>query len=131
MFAEKPKILSSLSGWVTLAALAGCSAMAAPLRESEQRIASWLQAWDAQGTHRTATTGDEAGAAWLAREAAKIAGNGNVSSETFRLERIDTIAAFVEFAGERINGEPLFDGAATSAEGVHGSASDAQGTGPI
>jgi hypothetical protein len=36
------------------------------------RAAVWLSAWDSQGIHRTATTGDEAGATWLMREAAGL-----------------------------------------------------------
>jgi hypothetical protein len=29
------------------------------------QAAAWLTTWDAQGVHRTATAGDEAGADWL------------------------------------------------------------------
>jgi hypothetical protein len=36
---------------------------------ARQRAARWLAAWDAQGIHRTATGGDNAGADWLAQEA--------------------------------------------------------------
>lgn len=96
---------------------------------AEVRVAGWLKAWDRQGIHRTATPGDEAGAAWLAREAAAIA--GPVTSEPFHLERIDPIAAYVEIDGERINGEPLFDGPDTASGGVRGPASDATGKGLI
>ena len=32
----------------------------------------WLAAWDSQGNHRTATDGDNAGAEWLAAEAAAL-----------------------------------------------------------
>jgi hypothetical protein len=32
------------------------------------RAIAWLTAWDSQGVHRTATSGDEAGADWLIRE---------------------------------------------------------------
>lgn len=97
--------------------------------EAEARVAVWLKAWDSQGIHRTATPGDEAGAAWLAREAEAIA--GPVASESFQIERIDPVAAYVEFDGVRINGEALFDGPGTGPEGVRASASDATGAGPI
>jgi hypothetical protein len=97
--------------------------------ELERRTVEWLKAWDAQGFHRTGTAGDEAGAAWLAREAAAIA--GPVTSETFRLERIDTRAAYVEFDGERIAGETLFEAPPTGPEGVSGLAGDERGPGPI
>ncbi len=97
--------------------------------EAEARAAAWLKAWDTQGIHRAATVGDEAGAAWLTREAAAI--TGQVTSETFSLERIDPVAAFVEIDGERIDGEALFDGPATGSEGIRGAATDANGAGPI
>jgi hypothetical protein len=94
------------------------------------RIATWLQAWDNQGIHRTGTPGDEAGAAWLAREASTIAGPG-VSIETFGFERRDTLTAFVEIDGQRIDGEAFFDGPDTPPEGVRGRATEAMGVGPI
>ncbi len=40
--------------------------------EGEARAAKWLAAWDAQGIHRTATAGDEAGADWLIYEVAAL-----------------------------------------------------------
>lgn len=89
------------------------------------RAAEWLKAWDSQPVHRTATPGDEAGAEWLAREAAAIA--GPVTSEKFRLERVDPVAAYVEIEGERIAGEPLFDGPATADEGVRAVAGEGAG----
>jgi hypothetical protein len=39
---------------------------------AQRRAAGWLAAWDGQGIHRTATAGDDAGADWLAREAAAL-----------------------------------------------------------
>ncbi|MSU50518.1 MAG: hypothetical protein EXS37_15770 [Opitutus sp.] len=104
------------------------AAHAAP-SAAETRVAGWLKAWDSQGTHRTGTPGDEAGAAWLAREAAAV--TGPVTSESFQLERIDTTAAYVEIDGERINGEALFDAPATAKEGVRAPASEAAGAGEI
>lgn len=98
--------------------------------DAEARVAAWLKAWDSQGVHRTGTDGDEAGATWLAREATAIAGP-IVTNESFHLERIDTVAAFVEIDGERIEGEALFDGPATTRDGVRGAATDAAGAGPI
>jgi hypothetical protein len=98
--------------------------------ELPTRIATWLQVWDNQGIHRTATAGDEAGAAWLAREAATIAGPG-VAIETFAFERRDTLAAFVEIDGQRFDGEAFFDGPDTPPDGVRGRATEATGLGPI
>ncbi|MSU25457.1 MAG: hypothetical protein EXS32_16750 [Opitutus sp.] len=119
--------LSYCRGLLASAALLTSAQAASP--EAAARVAAWLAAWDGQGLHRTATTGDEAGAAWLAREATAIA--GPVTSESFQLERIDPVAAYVEIDGERINGEALFDGPSTTAEGLRGLATDATGAGPI
>ncbi len=68
---------------------------------------AWLTAWDRQGTHRTATQGDEAGADWLASEAA--ATGAKVTIETFSLARVDPLEAFLDIDGTRIDGVPLFD----------------------
>lgn len=80
--------------------------------------ADWLQAWDSQGLHRTGTDGDEAGAAWLAREAASP--GASVSSETFSLDRIDPVDCYVEANGIRIDGVPVFDAPPTGPEGISG-----------
>jgi hypothetical protein len=121
--------MPALSYRVLFASTALISAIHAASLEAEERVALWLKAWDRQGIHRTATPGDEAGAAWLAREAAAIA--GPVTSETFQLQRIDPVAAYVEIDGERINGDSLFEGPDTVPGGVRGPASDATGKGPI
>src|SRR5690348_14552840 len=60
--------------------------------------ADWLRAWDSQGLHRTGTDGDEAGAAWLASEAAAF--GVDVISEAFSLDRIDPVTACLEIGGE-------------------------------
>ncbi len=73
----------------------------------EARAAGWLRAWDSQGTHRTATPGDEAGADWLAAEARGL--GAGVAFESFAVSRIDVDVAFVEIEGERIPGEKMFD----------------------
>src|SRR5688572_24393589 len=91
-----------------LVSAAWCSITYAASPETEARVSGWLKAWDSQGIHRTGTPGDEAGAAWIAREATSF--GGSVTSESFQLDRIDPISAYVEFEGVRINGEPLFDG---------------------
>ena len=80
--------------------------------------AAWLRAWDLQGLHRTATDGDEAGAAWLVHEATAL--GAQVSSETFSLDRIDPVAAYIEVDGHRIEGVPVFDAPATTPEGIAG-----------
>ena len=97
--------------------------------EAEARAAGWLKAWDSQGIHRTGTSGDEAGATWLAREATAIA--GPVTSESFPLDRIDPVAAYVEIDGVRIAGEALFDGPDTPQDGVRGIPRTKEGEGTI
>src|SRR5437867_1367536 len=82
------------------------------------RAAAWLGAWDSQGIHRTATVGDEAGADWLADEATALGATPAV--EDFALDRLDPGDAYLECAGARIPGLPLFDAPATTADGVCG-----------
>jgi hypothetical protein len=80
------------------------------------RAASWLQAWDSQQVHRTGTAGDKAGAEWLAREAASL--GASVSLETFALSRIDPVSCWIESAGGRIDGVPVFDSPPTGPDGI-------------
>lgn len=86
--------------------------------EAKARAARWLAAWDAQRPHRTATAGDEAGADWLAAEAAAL--GADVSIEEFRLERLDPLACFLEIGATRIEAVPVFDAPPTGAAGVSG-----------
>jgi hypothetical protein len=90
--------------------------------EAQRRAASWLAAWDAQGTHRTATAGDEAGARWLAQEAASLAAAAAipVEVEEFKLDRLDPIAASLEIRGARIDAVPVFDAPPTDIAGITG-----------
>jgi hypothetical protein len=82
------------------------------------RAAAWLSAWDSQGIHRTATAGDEAGAAWLANEAALL--GADVAREAFTLDRIDPVDAYLELDGTRIDAVPVFDAPPTGADGITG-----------
>jgi hypothetical protein len=83
------------------------------MTKSIDRAAAWLQAWDGQGTHRTATAGDDAGAAWLASEAAALGAAPAV--EEFALDRLDPGPCFLEFEGARIDAVPAFDAPASDA----------------
>src|SRR5436305_6650575 len=85
---------------------------------ARERAADWLIAWDGQGTHRTATAGDDAGAEWLAREAEAL--GTKVLIEEFALDRLDPVMAFLEIGGERIPAVPAFDAPATGAAGITG-----------
>jgi hypothetical protein len=80
--------------------------------------ATWLQAWDAHGLHRTGTSGDEAGAAWLASEATAL--GAEVTSEAFSFERVDPQQTFLEVDGTRIEAVPVFDAPPTDAAGICG-----------
>jgi hypothetical protein len=84
--------------------------------------ARWLAAWDGHGFHRTATAGDNAGAEWLAAEAAAL--GASVAIETFGLDRLDPIAAFLAIDGERIPAVPVFDAPPTDAAGLAGRLGD-------
>jgi hypothetical protein len=86
--------------------------------DAQRRAARWLADWDAQGTHRTASAGDAAGAQWLAREAAAL--GATVAIEEFALDRLDPVTAFLEFGGKRIEAVPVFEAPATTAAGVSG-----------
>jgi hypothetical protein len=86
--------------------------------DAETRAVAWLTAWDSQDAHRTGTTGDEAGARWLAREAAAL--GAKVTNEAFALDRLDPVTCFLELDGRRIPAVPAFDAPATDAEGVTG-----------
>jgi hypothetical protein len=92
-----------------------------PFDEARMRAVAWLTAWDSQGVHRTGTTGDEAGAVWLAHEAAGL--GVEVGSEGFELHRLDPVACYLELDGERIPAVPAFDAPATGAGGVTGTLS--------
>jgi hypothetical protein len=89
--------------------------------EAKARAVAWLSAWDSQGAHRTGTSGDEAGASWLADEAAGL--GVEVATEAFALDRLDPVACYLELDGERISAVPAFDAPATDADGVTGTLS--------
>ena len=92
-----------------------------PFDQARARAVAWLTAWDSQGVHRTGTTGDEAGASWLAHEAAGL--GIEVGSEVFEFDRLEPLACYLELDGERIPAVPAFDAPSTSANGVAGALS--------
>ena len=92
-------------------------------RASDARVvttaaAARLRAWDSHGYHRTGTDGDEAGAAWLEREAASL--GAVVTSESFALDRIDPVAAWLDPGGTRIEGVPVFDAPPSGPTAIEG-----------
>ena len=88
------------------------------MTEAEQRAAAWLKAWDSQGTHRTGTAGDRAGADWLAAEAAAL--GAEVSVEEFAFDRLDPELVHLDIGASRIPGVPVFDAPATGLDGIEG-----------
>jgi hypothetical protein len=86
--------------------------------EAEARATRWLQAWDGQGTHRTGTEGDHAGAAWLAAEAAALGATPTI--EDFAFARLDPVLARLDIGADRIEGVPVFDAPSGPAEGIEG-----------
>jgi hypothetical protein len=89
--------------------------------DAKARAVAWLSAWDSQGAHRTGTTGDEAGALWLAHEAAGL--GVEVTTELFELDRLDPVACYLELDGERIPAVPAFDASPTGGDGLTGTLS--------
>jgi len=93
-------------------------AHACDARVNQDRAAAWLRAWDASGVHRPGPDGDEAGAGWLERAVTAL--GAVATSEAFTLDRIDPVEAFVALGGVRIEGVPVFDAPASSADGISG-----------
>src|SRR2546426_2439069 len=84
----------------------------------EQRVARVIQAYDAQGNHRTGTEVDNASAEWLAGQVRQL--GVKPSLEAFALSRVDPQLAYVRIADRRIDGVPMFDAGFTTSLGVSG-----------
>ena len=84
----------------------------------EQRVASVIRAYDAQGNHRTGTEVDNRSAEWLAGQARQL--GAEVSLEPFSLTRVDPQLCYLSVGDRRIDSVPVFDGGFTDGEGVHG-----------
>jgi hypothetical protein len=107
---------------LALRLLSGCTRpLPHSFDDAKARAVAWLTAWDSRGVRRTGTTGDEAGALWLAREAAVL--GVDVTNEVFELDRLDPVACYLELDGERISGVPAFDAPPTKGDGMTGTLS--------
>lgn len=84
----------------------------------EGRVAAVIQAYDAQGNHRTGTEVDKASAEWLANQVRQLGIKPSV--ESFALSRVDPQSCYLRLAGRRIDGVPVFDAGFTAADGVRG-----------
>ncbi len=90
-----------------------------PARDDvEGRVATVIQAYDAQGNHRTGTKVDQASAEWLANEVRQS--GAEPSLEPFTLSRLDPQECYLRIGDRRFDGVPLFDAGLTSIEGVRG-----------
>ena len=72
----------------------------------EKRVARLLQAYDAQGNHRTATEVDRRSGEWLAREVRQA--GAEASLEPFSLSRVDPQSCYLQIGGWRMDGVPSF-----------------------
>ena len=84
----------------------------------EQRVASVIATYDAQGNHRTGTAVDRQSGEWLAAQMRQLGVEPVL--EPFTLDRIDLRSCYIRVAGRRIDGVPLFDAGFTGPEGVQG-----------
>ena len=110
-------------GGATLPLLAGRVA-AGTIRPDADWASGIVQAYDAQGHHRTGHLADLENAGWLAKEASAL--GASVVVEEFRIDRVEPAACHLEVDGRRIEGVPMFDAAFTGGDGVTGRL----GTGP-
>src|SRR6266481_5096689 len=79
----------------------------------EPGVASLLQAFDAQGNHRTGTAVDNASADWLTDQVRQL--GLEPSLETFTLSRADPQLAYARLANRRIDGVPMADSGCSAA----------------
>lgn len=84
--------------------------------------ASWaarlVSAFDASGVHRMCAPGDMASGEWLCDEAAKA--GADVARMRVTTERTVVDEAYIECAGERFDGLPMFDSPPTARAGING-----------
>ena len=107
--------------WLAIAAAGAVGASArgtAAQAETEERIATVVREYEAQGFHRTGTPVDQSSAQWLADQV-KRAGLSS-ALETFSLKRVDPIVSRLQIADRHLEGLPLFDGAFTTPAGISG-----------
>lgn len=72
-----------------------------------RRASRWLEAWDAQGWHRTGNPGDHLAADWLVSEARAMGAEASLLQ--YKLDRLEPVVGRLEVDGEVIEGLPLFD----------------------
>jgi hypothetical protein len=107
---------------------AGSAGVADPAAPAE-RASGIVREYDAQGNHRTGTEVDSASAKWLAERVRQL--GIEVQLESFPLDRVDPGDAWIESAGRRIGGVPLFDAGSTGATAIEGRIGPLGGDRPI
>ena len=95
----------------------------------EQRVATVIQAYDAQGNHRTGTEVDRQSGEWLAEEVRRLGAESSL--EPFTLSRVDPQSCYVRVGNRRIDGVPLFDAGFTDEQGVRGNLGLLESDAPI
>jgi hypothetical protein len=112
--------LGSQTALFALAAAHATSAFEEPPSpiDLEQRVASAIATYDAQGNHRTGTAVDRQSAEWLSAQIRRLGVQPFL--EPFTLDRIDLRSSYLRVADRRIEGVPLFDAGFTGAAGVKG-----------
>ena len=93
------------------------------------RAARLVAAFDLSGLHRVATSGDFASGEWLAAEAG--ATGAAVSRMPVTVNRTVVDEAYIDCAGQRIDGLPMFDSPPAATAGVTGKLVANGGTGDI
>ena len=97
-------------------------AMMAPAAQDDTYTAATaarlVAAFDASGVHRASTPGDSASGSWLCDEAARS--GAAVSRVAVPLDRTVVDEAFLQCAGVRLDGLPMFDTPPTVAGGARG-----------
>ncbi len=84
----------------------------------EDRIGAIIAAFDTQGWHRTGTPADAACAAWLSEKVRDL--GPAPETDAYEISRLNPEQAYVEVAGRRVDGLPLFDCGLTESAGVSG-----------
>jgi len=93
------------------------------------RVSEVVREYDAQGWHRTGTEADAASASWLAERAVNLGVRAEL--ESFPLDRVQPLTAYIEVGGRKAVGIPLFDCGYTDADGIRGHLSLANEDGDI
>jgi hypothetical protein len=108
----------ALATRVTSASAAGAQRQPPALNDVERRVAGVIEAFDAQGNHRTGTELDRQSGEWLSAQVQRLGVHAVL--EPFTLNRIDLRSSYVRIADRRIDGLPLFDAGFTDPQGIRG-----------